>query len=124
MHDAGRALLAGQVGGRRTDIEVRLVLFLRDARDRLSRLIAGGIEGFVSASTAPAAYLFIHGLHKFKKLRHEDDFSFSAGGGDDAPNTGAQFNELITEGSGGMPPFGDSISAEEKDNVIAYLKTL
>ena len=31
---------------------------------------------------------------------------------------------LITEGSGGMPPFGDSISAEEKDNVIAYLKTL
>ena len=31
---------------------------------------------------------------------------------------------LITEGSGGMPPFGDSLSSEEKDNVIAYLKTL
>ena len=31
---------------------------------------------------------------------------------------------LITDGSGGMPPFGDSISAEEKDNLIAYLKTL
>ena len=31
---------------------------------------------------------------------------------------------LITEGSGGMPPFGDSISGEDKDNVIAYLMTL
>jgi len=31
---------------------------------------------------------------------------------------------LITEGSGAMPPFGDSISAEDKSNIIAYLKTL
>jgi hypothetical protein len=39
-------------------------------------------------------------LHKFKKLRHEDDFSFSAGGGDAGPDPGAQFEKLITEGSG------------------------
>jgi cytochrome c2 len=31
---------------------------------------------------------------------------------------------LITEGSGAMPPFGEAISAEDKDNIIAYLKTL
>jgi cytochrome c len=31
---------------------------------------------------------------------------------------------VITDGSGAMPPFGDSISAEDKDNIIAYLKTL
>jgi len=31
---------------------------------------------------------------------------------------------LITEGSGAMPPFGDAISSEDKDNIIAYLKTL
>jgi len=31
---------------------------------------------------------------------------------------------LITEGSGAMPPFGDAISADDKDNIIAYLKTL
>ena len=31
---------------------------------------------------------------------------------------------LITEGSGAMPPFGDAISSEDKDNVIAFLKTL
>ena len=31
---------------------------------------------------------------------------------------------LITEGSGAMPPFGDAISADDKDNIIAFLKTL
>jgi cytochrome c2 len=31
---------------------------------------------------------------------------------------------LITEGSGAMPPFGDAISGEDKDNLVAYLKTL
>ncbi len=31
---------------------------------------------------------------------------------------------LITEGSGAMPPFGDAITADDKDNLVAYLKTL
>ena len=53
-----------------------------------------------SASDAPPVYLFIHGLQKFKKLRHEDDFSFSMGGGDGTVDAGAQFNQIITEGSG------------------------
>jgi DNA segregation ATPase FtsK/SpoIIIE, S-DNA-T family len=46
----------------------------------------------------PALFLFIHGLHKFKKLRHEDDFSFSSGGDSEA-SAGAQLTDLITEGS-------------------------
>ena len=31
---------------------------------------------------------------------------------------------IVTEGSGGMPPFGDSISAGDKDDLVAYLMTL
>ena len=40
------------------------------------------------------------------------------------PVNEANIKELITEGSCGMPPFGDSISSEDKDNIIAFLKTL
>ena len=47
---------------------------------------------------APATYVFIHGLHRFKKLRQEDDFSFSTDS-ESTASPGAQFNELITEGS-------------------------
>ena len=56
--------------------------------------------GEVSAAATPAIFLVIHGLHKFKKLRHEDDFSFSMSGGESGASPGAQFNEVITEGSG------------------------
>jgi cytochrome c2 len=30
----------------------------------------------------------------------------------------------INKGGGGMPPFSDKLSQEEKDNLIAYLRTL
>jgi cytochrome c2 len=40
------------------------------------------------------------------------------------PVNEANIKALITEGSGGMPPFGDSISSDDKDNIIAFLKTL
>src|SRR5271154_6337341 len=49
-------------------------------------------------ANAPSTFLFFHGLQKFNKLRHEDDFGFSSGG-DDAPSPGAQLNNLITEGT-------------------------
>jgi S-DNA-T family DNA segregation ATPase FtsK/SpoIIIE len=42
-------------------------------------------------------FFFIHGVQKFKKLRHEDDFSF--GDSDSAASPGQQFNDLICEGS-------------------------
>jgi len=51
-----------------------------------------------TGSTAPVIYSFIHGLHRFKKLRQEDDFSFSMDS-ESSANPGAQFNELINEGS-------------------------
>ena len=52
-----------------------------------------------SASEAAPTFLLIHGLQKFKKLRHEDDFSFSSSS-ESGPDTGAQFDQIITEGSG------------------------
>jgi hypothetical protein len=48
---------------------------------------------------APAIFVFIHGLHRFKKLRQEDDFSFSMSGDDATASAAAQFVEIITEGS-------------------------
>jgi hypothetical protein len=47
---------------------------------------------------APPIFLLIHGLQRFKKLRHEDDFSFSAGS--EEPDAGAQFGKIISDGSG------------------------
>ncbi|MBP7951510.1 MAG: ATP-binding protein [Verrucomicrobiales bacterium] len=49
--------------------------------------------------SGPAVFVFIHGLHKFKKLRGEDDFSFGMGGEDAAANPATQLTALITEGS-------------------------
>jgi len=48
---------------------------------------------------APRVFVFIHGLHRFKKLRQEDDFSFSTSGEDAGASAAAQFQEIITEGS-------------------------
>jgi hypothetical protein len=48
---------------------------------------------------AGPVFVFINGLHKFKKLRHEEDFSFSASDSDGEGDPGAQFDELIREGS-------------------------
>jgi len=56
-------------------------------------------SGETPAGEAPTIFLIIPGLHKFKKLRHEDDFSFSSGDSESGPNPGAQLNQLITEGS-------------------------
>ncbi len=40
------------------------------------------------------------------------------------PVTEENVKALITDGTGSMPGFGDAISAEDKDHLIAYLKTL
>ncbi|MEO8352605.1 MAG: FtsK/SpoIIIE domain-containing protein, partial [Chthoniobacteraceae bacterium] len=50
------------------------------------------------AAAAPNVFLIVHGLQKFKKLRREDDFSFSSSESETG-NPGDQFNDLITEGS-------------------------
>lgn len=48
---------------------------------------------------ATPCFVFVHELQKFKKLRHEEDFSFSS---DESkpPAPGAVFERLITEGPG------------------------
>jgi S-DNA-T family DNA segregation ATPase FtsK/SpoIIIE len=49
---------------------------------------------------APPLFVFVHGLHKFKKLRHEDEMDFSFSSSDDeGPKPGAMFNTLLTEGA-------------------------
>ncbi|HLH40264.1 MAG TPA: cytochrome c [Bryobacteraceae bacterium] len=40
------------------------------------------------------------------------------------PMNEANVRAQINEGGGGMPAYSDMLSAEEKDNLIAYLKTL
>jgi hypothetical protein len=44
-------------------------------------------------------FVFIHGLQRFKKLRYEEDYDFAYGDAPAAPKPGAQFAELIAEGS-------------------------
>lgn len=40
------------------------------------------------------------------------------------PVNDANVREMISNGGNGMPPFGDSLSAQDKSDIIAYLKTL
>ena len=51
---------------------------------------------------APPIFCFINGLQKFKKLRYEDDFSFSMSDDDEATEAkpGNSLNDIITEGAG------------------------
>ena len=49
-------------------------------------------------SAGPEIFVLIQGLQNFKKLRQEDEFSFSTGTGD-APTPAAILQNLITEGS-------------------------
>ena len=48
-------------------------------------------------SSGPEIFVLIHGLQNFKKLRQEDEFSFSSGS-NDAPNPAAILLNLITGG--------------------------
>lgn len=50
-------------------------------------------------SAAPPAFLFIHGLQKFNRLRYEEDFGFSSGDAEAAANPAAILNNLICEGT-------------------------
>ena len=46
---------------------------------------------------APDCFVFFHGLQNFKKLRQEDDFSFSSG--DDEATPAKMFGQLLAEGA-------------------------
>jgi hypothetical protein len=49
-------------------------------------------------SSGPEIFILIQGLQNFKKLRQEDEFSFSSGSSD-APTPAAILSSLITEGA-------------------------
>jgi len=66
---------------------------INDISAELKRRMATGAFG------SGPLYLFVNGLQRFKKLRHEEDFSFSSGDAAGEPDPGAQFDELIREGS-------------------------
>ena len=67
-----------------------------EAMNTLATELKARLSGESPAEAGPV-FVLIHGLHKFKKLRHEDDFSF--GSSDETANPGAQLNDVITEGS-------------------------
>lgn len=51
------------------------------------------------AATAPAIFIVVNGLQRFKGLKIEDDFSFSSDADSGAPKPGTVFNQLISEGA-------------------------
>lgn len=61
--------------------------------------LAGELKSRAEGSDSPPVFCFFHGLQKFKKLRHEDDFSFSMSDADAAPDPSAQFAEIVAEGA-------------------------
>ena len=74
-------------------------------------------------SAGPEIFILIQGLQNFKKLRQEDEFSFSSGSGD-APTPAAILLNLITEGSArGIHVI---VTCDTYNNVSRYLgrKTL
>lgn len=72
---------------------------LPQAIDQLASEMAERAGADHSASDRPPVFLMVHGLHKLKKLRSEDEFDFSLSSSGSGPKTGAQFADLICEGS-------------------------
>jgi DNA segregation ATPase FtsK/SpoIIIE, S-DNA-T family len=52
-----------------------------------------------AAGDSPETYLLVHGLQRNKKLRFDEEMSFSMDS-DAGANAGLQFNKLVTEGAG------------------------
>ena len=48
---------------------------------------------------APPAFLFVHDLQKYSKLRYEEDFGFSASDAEAPPNPALLLNNLVCEGT-------------------------
>ena len=72
----------------------------------------------------PTTFLVIHGLENFKKLRQEDDFSFSTTDSETGPNPAALLLNLINEGpSNGIHVI---VTCDTYNNVTRFLgrKTL
>jgi DNA segregation ATPase FtsK/SpoIIIE, S-DNA-T family len=68
---------------------------LEDVMNELSADLKARVDG---KSDSQEVFLLVHGLQRFKKLRNEDEFDFTAGDGASA-KPGAQFGELNAEGA-------------------------
>jgi DNA segregation ATPase FtsK/SpoIIIE, S-DNA-T family len=70
----------------------------KNSLEEILSLLAGDLKqrGENESAPAPETFLFVHGLQNFKRLRAEDDFSFSSAG--DAPNPAAVFSSLVSDG--------------------------
>lgn len=69
-----------------------------DAPRILGELAAELQQRLDGDANGPDIFLLVHGLHRFRKLRAEDDFDFSYDS-DAAPKPSAQFAELLVEGA-------------------------
>jgi len=72
----------------------------RDLTEAMNEL-AGEIDrrqDLDDALAAPSVYVIVYGLHQFRKLRYEEDFSFSVDDAGAEPDPGRQFSALLREG--------------------------
>jgi DNA segregation ATPase FtsK/SpoIIIE-like protein len=73
----------------------------------------------INAESAPPIFLLIHGLQRFGKLRYEEDFGFTSGDAEAAPNPAAILNNLICEGT--RLGFHVLASCDSYNNVARFL---
>ncbi len=71
-----------------------------DVPELMARLAARkkDLETSADPESGSPVFLLIHGLQRFSKLRHEEDFSFSSSD-DTQVNPGAILNDLVSEGT-------------------------
>jgi hypothetical protein len=60
--------------------------------------LAEDLKNHAGNESAPATFILIHGLQNFKKLRQEDEFSFSSSGSESGVQPAAVLLNLLTEG--------------------------
>ncbi len=89
LESVGSALPTGFTAARAGDLETVMAELFAELTRRTADESAPGAPWFV----------VVHELQKFKKLRHEEDFSYSSEEGK-PPSPGTVFDRLITEGSG------------------------
>lgn len=93
-----RSLLDRLPGALPQDLSIARGNELEETMNEIATELERRTRDEAASATAPAIFLFINGLQRLKKLRYEEDFSFSldedAGGAD----PGTQFNTLITDG--------------------------
>ncbi|MCB1234695.1 MAG: ATP-binding protein [Verrucomicrobiae bacterium] len=65
----------------------------------LGRDLRSRTEDEAVALGAPSVFVIVNGLQKFKKLRHEEDFSFSLDDSPAAADPGKDFDAILCEGA-------------------------